>query len=404
MDFDLDTGTITGLSGVSTPGDQLTVVTNGTVGAGSLIVPIGTTAQRPTFPINGAWRYNTTLNKTEYWDGTVWRSDVTSLAKSDDVNLVSPVVGNILQYDGSKWTNSLASTPASAAGTLNSWTLLSGTKYYADFPHNLGTNNIVITLYNAVTNAIVYADSIVLTTTNILRVTVTGNTSNLRIVVIANGMYVGGAGTGIMTDILANRPPAGTINRIFLAYDTKVLYRDNGISWDIMAASSGVVKSLSYFATSLDSPTTADFAINSLAPAVSDPANTSLSVRQFSNTIEQGVAMTVPVPVGAANITFKIRGRATTAPVAAANVQHKIYIRQIPNNAAIGTWSAGSSFTNYPVPLNNFYQLYSQTFTLTSLGMAVDNTYQIELTRPIAGVTNNLASAWLLAELTVVFN
>jgi len=100
MDFDLDTGTITGLSGVSTPGDQLTVTTNGTVGAGSLIVPTGTTAERPAVPINGAWRYNSTLNKTEYWDGTVWRPDVTSLAASEDVNLVGPVVGNILQYDG----------------------------------------------------------------------------------------------------------------------------------------------------------------------------------------------------------------------------------------------------------------------------------------------------------------
>ena len=50
MDFDLDTGTITGLSGVSTPGDQLTVTTNGTVGAGSLIVPTGSTIERPAVP------------------------------------------------------------------------------------------------------------------------------------------------------------------------------------------------------------------------------------------------------------------------------------------------------------------------------------------------------------------
>jgi hypothetical protein len=41
---------------------------------GNLNIPSGTTAQRPATPLQGMIRYNTTLNDTEYYDGSVWRS------------------------------------------------------------------------------------------------------------------------------------------------------------------------------------------------------------------------------------------------------------------------------------------------------------------------------------------
>jgi hypothetical protein len=84
-------------------------------------------------------------------------------------------------------------------------------------------------------------------------------------------------------------------------------------------------------------------------------------------------------------------------------VQHKLYTRAIPNNAAMSAWSAGTVFTSFSVPLNAYYQLLQQTFTLASLGLSVGNTYQLELTRT-TGITSNLAYAWLLAELTIVFD
>lgn len=400
MDFNNDLGTLSNVAVISPSGSTVTFS-----GTGGLVPFSGTTAERPPTPLAGTWRYNTSLNKTEYWDGTIWQSGSGNLSGLGDVSLSSPVNGNVLQYNGAVWTNSGVSTPSSAAGVLSTWTLISGTKYYADFTHNLGTNNIVIALFDNTTNEIVHADSIVLTNSNTLRVTVAGNSRSLRIVVIANGMYVGGAvaGTGIMVNLFANRPTAGTTDRLFLAYDTKVLYRDNGASWDIMTASSGAVKTMSYFATSVDSPNTADFAINALAPVISDSTNTALNVRSFSNSIEQGIAVTLPIPVGATNVTFNIRGRAATAPTGTAVVQHKAYIRKIPNNAAMGTWSAGSAFTGFTVPLNAYYQLISQTFSLSALGLAVGESYQVEITRAIAGVTNNMSSAWLMSELTVVF-
>jgi hypothetical protein len=39
----------------------------------ALKLPSGTTAERPTSPSTGEWRYNTTTNLVEYYDGGSWR-------------------------------------------------------------------------------------------------------------------------------------------------------------------------------------------------------------------------------------------------------------------------------------------------------------------------------------------
>ena len=55
--------------------DQLTVAANGDVtigGTGAITVPAGTTAQRPTSPVAGMVRRNTSHNEMEFYDGTNW--------------------------------------------------------------------------------------------------------------------------------------------------------------------------------------------------------------------------------------------------------------------------------------------------------------------------------------------
>jgi hypothetical protein len=428
-------------------------------GVGSLTLPQGTTAQRSA-NAPGLVRYNSTISGIEFNDGTTWTqlnsgtvtsieltvppefsvsgSPITSsgtltISKSNqnnntiyagptadgpaiptfrtisliqndlsDVTVTSPTANQLLQYNGATWINSTV-LPSSITGILSSWTQVSGSRYYADFAHNLGTNNIVIQLFDNTTNAAIGADSIVLTNINTVRVTVIGNTRIIRIVVIANGMAVGimnGGGVPvIIEDIYANRPLAGVAGRLFIAYDSKVFYRDNGIGWDIVSASSGTVKTYTFYANSLDSPTTSDFAVNALAPVISDPTNTAMNVRSFSNTIEQGVGLMVPVPLGSTTITFKIRGRPTTAPASATTVTHKLYSRLVPTNAAMGSWSAATTFTSLTIPTNAYYQLYTQSYSLSSIGLIVNNTYHLELTRAIGGLTNN----WLVVEIVVEF-
>lgn len=39
---------------------------------GSLIIPVGTTSQRPSAPERGALRFNPTINRMELYNGTDW--------------------------------------------------------------------------------------------------------------------------------------------------------------------------------------------------------------------------------------------------------------------------------------------------------------------------------------------
>jgi hypothetical protein len=40
--------------------------------SGSITIPAGTTAERPSVPAEGMFRYNTTLTAFEYYNGTTW--------------------------------------------------------------------------------------------------------------------------------------------------------------------------------------------------------------------------------------------------------------------------------------------------------------------------------------------
>ena len=41
-------------------------------GTGAVALPAGTTAERPASPVTGQFRYNTTTNAPEYWNGSAW--------------------------------------------------------------------------------------------------------------------------------------------------------------------------------------------------------------------------------------------------------------------------------------------------------------------------------------------
>ena len=41
-------------------------------GTGALDLPVGTTAQRPATPVTGMWRFNSTTNGLEYYNGSSW--------------------------------------------------------------------------------------------------------------------------------------------------------------------------------------------------------------------------------------------------------------------------------------------------------------------------------------------
>lgn len=425
---------------------------------GALQLPSGIQSARPVSATAGAMRWNTTVPQLEYYNGTAWvtntgtvtsvglslpsiftvsGSPVTasgtlsatlatqvsnsifagppsgiatsptfrtiSLVQNDlsDVVITSATSGQALVYNGTDWVNTNA-TASAASGNIGAtpsgggtaWTLVSGNLYTANYVHNLGTTDVVITIYDTIDDSIVVPQYCTTPTSNLVTVQVYGNSKTLKVVVIANGLSMSN-GAGTVTTQLRGSTVSSTVTTLnFTGAAVNVTGAANTSTINIGSRST-------YYANSLDSPNTSDFAVNTFAPVTTDPTYTSLSVRAFGNTIEQGVSCLVSIPTDATTITYRIKGRAQTAPGAGSNVQPRIYTRLLPNNSAVSTWTAGINLTTLAIPTNAFFQYYTYTATLASLGFVAGNLYQMELTRYNTGVTNNLASGFYMAEMTL---
>jgi hypothetical protein len=62
---------------------------------GNLSLPSGTTAERPASPQQGMIRYNTTLNDTEYYDGTAWRSIADTGVEATGGTIIDTEIGGV---------------------------------------------------------------------------------------------------------------------------------------------------------------------------------------------------------------------------------------------------------------------------------------------------------------------
>lgn len=391
MDFDTNLETITP--------NTLSYLTIGNTGG--IVMPSGTTGQRPASPVTGTVRYNTTTGQPEFYQSAAWQNHL-------PVIITSPVATQVVSYNGTNWvnTNILAGNASGTVGVSPSgggtgWTLVSGSTYRADFVHNLGTTNVVVTLWDTNTNAVVIANSLVTLDANTVRLTVIGNTRTIKVVVVANGAALVAGGSTPSSVITAYE--GVTVS----AAATKLNFQGQAVGvTDAGAGTTNITigSRFTFFANSLDTPVNSDFAVNAIAATVTDPTYASLNVRSFSNTVEQGVACLVSIPSGATTMTVKIRGRAQTAPGVASVVQPRLYARLLPNNSAVGAWSAAKELTNISIPTNANFQYYTYSASLASLTLTAGSLYQFEFTRRVTGVTGtNLAANFLMPEITVEF-
>lgn len=331
-----------------------------------------------------------------------------AIDEMSDVVITAPATNQVIAYNGTNWINTGA-VGANATGLIGvgqagaaAWSLVSGNRYQADFAHNLGTTNVVITVFDTSNSAVVIPDSVVTTNTNTVRVTVVGNTKTLKVVVVANGQSIV-AGGSTPSSVIAAKDGVNIVTSA-----TKLNFVGQAVN--VTDAGSGqanvtIGARYSYVANSLDTPNTSDWAVNSLSPVVTDPTYSSLNVRSFSNSVEQGVGFTCSVPPGATQVTVKVRGRAQTAPGTSSVVQPRLYYRGLPNNTAVGAWSAAQELANIVIPTNANFQYATQTLTLASLGLVADRLYQFEMTRRVSGVSGtNLASPFLMAEVVLEFS
>ena len=452
MDFDFTLETITP--------DASTLLTTG--GTGAFQLPSGTTAQEPAGAIAGALRWNTSVPQLEYYTGSVWSpiannvgtvvtfsagstgftpssattgiitlAGILNLASGGTNANLTAVNGGVVYSTGSAFAisavgiaNQVLTSNGAAAPTWSStspgsysvllldtnWGALGGTYtgvYTQIVTHNLGTFNIEVQTWNATTNQMISSDSIIATSTNTITVSVaTIPTYSIRVIVIANGLALAAGGSTPSSVIVQNQGIAVSGSPFTIVNLAAGLVGTNtGTGTVTITPSSGsIIKSFTYYATSLDSPNNADWVINSLAPTVNDPTNGAITVRQFINTSETGIGFMNTIPVGASNITVAIKGRSATAPTSPnVNVVHNLYYRGIPNNAAITSWSTASALTTISVPTTGtYYQYFIQTIALATLSLTAGELYQFELTRSSSN-TNILPYNWYVSEITITY-
>lgn len=386
-----------GTTGLTTSGGPIT--SSGTITLlGTLGIANGGTGQITASAAYNALSPMTTTGDLEYYSPT-----------GSAVRLAIGTNGQVLAVSSGipTWTTvgtASYSVNVGPAGSI-AWSLISGTTYNAIITHNLGTQNVVVQTSDISNNNIVVPDLITITSSTQITVQVSGTGSNLktvRVVVIANGASIAAGGsTPSSVLITANGAsvsggPFTTIN--FTGYTNTPTGTGGTATINLGTA----LRTLSYFATSLDSPNNSDWAINSLAPTTVDPSNAAIDVRQFSNTVEQGVGLFVSVPSGATNITFTYKGRSASAT--AGTLQMRFYSRAIASStpSAVSSWSAANNLASVSSPANIYYQTFSYTATLSSLSLSAGNMYQFEFTRNI-GIAGNLAFNWYLVELDIIF-
>jgi hypothetical protein len=137
-------------------------------------------------------------------------------------------------------------------------------------------------------------------------------------------------------------------------------------------------------AADLDEPNSSNWAITAIAVISADSLNPMIVNRNFDDTIEQGVGFDVPIPAGAVNMTIRFISRAQTAPGVAAAVQPRLYRKQIPDNIAVGAWSAALSLALLSIPTNTNWQYDTETISLATLGLTAGLNAFFELTRQVA--------------------
>lgn len=182
---------------------------------------------------------------------------------------------------------------------------------------------------------------------------------------------------------------------------------DNGDgSATITLASGGDARRL-FYADQFDNPVNSDWTINSLAPAVPDNNNNALTVRAFDDGQEEGVGFILSIPSNATQMKLSFKSRAKTAPSGSPDeVSLNLYTREVPDNAAVGSWSSENNINSViSLPTNTNYQYDDTTFTLSSMSSALTagRLYQFELTRDFDAASDTLVGDWYLLELIVEF-
>jgi len=122
--------------------------------------------------------YGTNGSGTKGWYDQPTGGGANALNDLTDVTISSPATNEHLVYNGSIWVNAALGV-GSDSKRMNSWTLLSGTLYYNDFVHNLGTTEVAYHLREFSNDQEVRPEYTEIIDTNTFRVVVEGNVCDI---------------------------------------------------------------------------------------------------------------------------------------------------------------------------------------------------------------------------------
>jgi hypothetical protein len=169
-----------------------------------------------------------------------------------------------------------------------------------------------------------------------------------------------------------------------------------------------------YYANDYENPVTSDWGAPTLAPAAPDTILSSLVIRGFDDTIEEGVGFYLTVPSGSAGTSIEIKARAQTAPTQIRLAGNSLYFRQIPDaTGPVPTWNKiilnnhtmASGMTSYQYKPRQDIPLSGNGGF--SPGVTPGSLYQFEISRTsptlAGGGATNLSGDWNLVEFIIEF-
>jgi hypothetical protein len=109
--------------GTSTSWVEAAVVNNATFTGSSIVIPSGTTAERPVSPVTGAVRLNTTSGTLEFYTGTAWGSIATF--PQPPSSLVATNLGTSRAFNNGSASVAFTASSADGGSTITSYTITS---------------------------------------------------------------------------------------------------------------------------------------------------------------------------------------------------------------------------------------------------------------------------------------
>jgi len=167
------------------------------------------------------------------------------------------------------------------------------------------------------------------------------------------------------------------------------------LSWAVGGGATILPPYLEMRSDDFRNPTTADWAVNALAPSIPDPINSGLHVRAFDDTAEEGVGFSVRIPASATALTLQIELRKQTA--AAGTIIFNLYTRRINNAGLVSAWSILGNSQLLPIIAGiadanwQYVTMASKLFTTYAAATrpTIGETSQFQLTRSTADTTTD---------------